>query len=39
MNCGSAEARKGDLAFLRKKKEWMQLSNSRKILYLGKEMT
>jgi hypothetical protein len=38
MNCGSAEARKGDLTFLRKKKEWLNFSNFQKILHLGKEM-
>ena len=37
MNHGSAEAGKGDLAFLRKRKEWIWLSDSRKILYLGKK--
>lgn len=37
MNHDSAEVGKGDLAFLRKRKEWIWLSNSHKILYLGKE--
>lgn len=37
MNHGSAEVGKGDLAFLRKRKEGIWLSNSHKILYLGKE--
>jgi hypothetical protein len=37
MNHGSAEAGKADLAFFGKRKEWIWLSNSHKILYLGKE--